>query len=91
MKIATLQDPDTGSFTGLCECGFPTVGWPTEELAAERIGQHKNEHETGELMEDKMAFRERHGLVQSEVNPNLVVFPEGAKVIEDAPTKKGKK
>lgn len=43
---------------------FVTRGWPTQELAEERIAQHAAEHETGEPHVEELAvFLERNGLV----------------------------
>lgn len=90
-KQATLDEGD-GGYAGLCECGYRTSGWPTAALAAERIGQHRAEHESWVenqydpekwvTMEPLEEFRAKHGLVTDEVNPNLAVFPEGAKEIK---------
>ena len=79
IKIATLKDVETDSYAGLCSCGYNTTGWPKQKIASERIGQHFNEHQTGEFMEPLSEFRKRHGLVS---NGNLAVFPEGAKEIK---------
>jgi hypothetical protein len=39
--------------TGVCQCGYITTGWPTEQQAQIRIDSHSNEHDTGEEMPDK--------------------------------------
>lgn len=58
MKTKVGHMPDGGPFnlregytwTGICMCGFVTTGWPTKKQASLRIGQHKDEHEFGDLM-----------------------------------------
>jgi len=60
MKAAQIET-DKG-YAGVCECGYVTDGWPTVKLAAERVGQHTVEHETGQRMELLSEFRDRHGL-----------------------------
>lgn len=43
---------------------FVTRGWPTQELAEERIAQHAAEHATGEQHVEELAvFLESHGLI----------------------------
>lgn len=69
-KTRTGQHGD-GLYFGQCaSCatenrpeGYVTSHWPTEKLAKERVAQHANEHETGELMEDLQDFLKRNGLV----------------------------
>lgn len=62
-----------GSFIGMCmsrSCRYSTDGWPTHEIAAERIRQHAQETEDGldeqggcvSPMETIEMFRERFGL-----------------------------
>jgi hypothetical protein len=86
--IGTFEEPDK-TFAGMCSCGYSTRYWPSEKIAAERITQHKVEHETGELMEPLSEFRARNELT---ADGNRAVFPKGTKVIEDVKTTgKGKK
>lgn len=72
----TLVIGPSGTYGGWCGCGYKTTGWPTPEVAAERLAQHANEHETGELMEPLEDFRDRLGLVPD--GRAKAVFPEGA-------------
>lgn len=76
-RIATVADDD--GYTGLCECGYQTSGWPLKKIAVERIKQHRNEHQAGEPMELLSEFRARHGLVS---DGNKAVFPEEAKEVK---------
>lgn len=83
MEIKLGVAPDDGdTFTGLCSCGFATKFWPSQEVAADRLLQHKAEHDGGrnedgtiaspmELLSD---FRDRHGLVR---DGDRAVFPAG--------------
>lgn len=75
----TLVIGPSGTVGGWCSCGYKTIGWPNDEVATERLLQHANEHETGELMEPIESFRERLGLVPD--GRAKAVFPEGAKSI----------
>lgn len=61
---------------GWCSCGYTTTGWPNAEVASERLAQHAKEHETGEPMEELVAFRERLGLVPD--GRQKAVFPPNA-------------
>lgn len=72
----TLVIGPSGTFGGWCSCGYKTTGWPNQEVAAERLAQHANEHATGELMEPIEAFRDRLGLVPE--GRAKAVFPDGA-------------
>lgn len=40
-------------YTGVCACGYFSMGWPTKKQAKLRMDAHTLEHETGELMPDK--------------------------------------
>lgn len=83
MDIAVAVAPEGDAFTGMCGaqgCGYVTRAWPSHEIAAERILQHKAEHETGQLMEELVAFRTRHQLVIPQGSP-VAVFPDGAVVV----------
>lgn len=73
----TLVIGPSGTSGGWCSCGYKTTGWPTDEVASERLLQHKNEHETGAEMEPIESFRERLGLVPE--GRAKAVFPAGAK------------
>lgn len=73
----TLVIGPSGTQGGWCSCGYKTIGWPNEQVAAERLAQHVNEHDTGELMEPIESFRERLGLVPE--GRAKAVFPAGAK------------
>jgi hypothetical protein len=72
----TLVIGPSGTVGGWCSCGYKTIGWPNDDVAVERLLQHKKEHETGELMEPIESFRERLGLVPD--GRAKAVFPEGA-------------
>lgn len=72
IKVGTFSDGE--ACAGLCTCGFKTTGWPTEEIAADRISQHKAEHDGKGGMEPLSEFRDRHGLI---AQGNLAVLPEG--------------
>lgn len=76
-KIVTFAEGDTHA--GICACGYKTSGWPKRTIAAERIQQHRKEHQTGEPMELLSEFRGRHGLVSA---GNRAVFPDGAKEVK---------
>ena len=84
VDVAVLPHED--AFNGMCSCGYTSKGWPTHDIAAERILQHKGEHEGGRgedglpaaPMELLSEFRARHGLVPS---GNRAVFPAGAVVV----------
>ncbi|MDX1407031.1 MAG: hypothetical protein R3330_02830 [Saprospiraceae bacterium] len=89
VDIAVVQE-EKDAFSGLCSCSFRTDFWPTEKIATERIKQHFNEHETGELMDSLQVFREKHGLVVSTEDGRRAVFPESAKVVTPK-TSKSKK
>lgn len=84
VKVAVAPDMtgNEDSYSGLCECGFMTNGWPTDEIAAARITEHKREHKTGQLMTPLDEFRARHGLV-AEASGNRAVFPEGAVEVDE--------
>lgn len=43
-----------------CDCGFTSSGWPTKKAAQDRAQQHKQEHLTGELMENIDVVLARH-------------------------------
>lgn len=72
----TLVIGPTGTFGGWCSCGYKTIGWPDKDVAAERLSQHVNEHDTGAPMETIEDFRARLGLVPD--GRARAVFPEGA-------------
>ncbi len=43
---------------GACSCrGFTTTGWPTKARAEARVGQHLEEHATGEPADELATFR----------------------------------
>lgn len=92
MSIEVAVVPDEDAFTGLCKCGYYTKAWPSQEIAAERILQHKAEHEGGlgedglaaSPMEGKTAFVERHGLVINR-DTARAVFPENAVIVGGDP------
>lgn len=67
----------SGTSGGWCSCGYKTIGWPNDDVAAERLAQHVNEHDSGEPMELIEDFRDRLGLVPD--GRARAVFPEGAK------------
>lgn len=77
----TLVIGPSDTFGGWCSCGYKTTGWPSEEVAAERLAQHVTEHDTGTLMEPIEDFRERLGLVPD--GRAKAVFPEGAKDLSE--------
>jgi hypothetical protein len=60
-RTVKLEDGWAGQCAG--PCGFLTTGWPTKKLAEERIGEHENEHETGQTVSDLDTFRAKHGLI----------------------------
>lgn len=51
-----VQDVADETHGFVCDCGFASTNWPTKKAAQERAQQHKNEHETGELMPDVNEF-----------------------------------
>lgn len=60
-----IQRPDGWGF--LCPhaygCApFSSTGWPTQESAQARLGEHLAEHETGAEMTPLHEFRALHGL-----------------------------
>lgn len=73
----TLVIGPSGTFGGWCSCGYKTTGWPSEDVAAQRLAQHVNEHDAGEPMEPLEDFRDRLGLVPD--GRAKAVFPEGAR------------
>lgn len=88
VKVGVQAQEDT--FRGLCQCGYSTSGWPTEEIAAARIRQHKKEEEGG-VNEDGTAkypmqllseFRDSYMLV---ANGNSAVFTSDVKMLDDEP------
>lgn len=83
MDVQVAVVPDGDAFTGLCGaqgCNYMSRAWPSHEIATERILQHKKEHDTGELMEDLLTFRDRHQLVVIQGSPKAH-FPEGAVIV----------
>lgn len=58
MGMIQTDAPDTYTFG--CDCGFVSSNWPTKKAAQERAQQHKQEHLTGDLMEDIDEFLARH-------------------------------
>lgn len=49
-----------GTYSFGCDCGFASYNWPTKKAAQERAQQHKQEHLTGDLMEDIDEFLAKH-------------------------------
>lgn len=77
----TLINGPSGTFGGWCSCTYKTTGWPSEDVAAQRLAQHVNEHDTGESMELIEDFRARLGLVTA--GRAAAKFPEGAKDLSE--------
>lgn len=78
-----------GAYRGICECGYTTSGWPSDEVAAARIRQHQKE-EMGGLNEDgtikypmqpKDEFKKSYMLV--ETGGNNVVFASDVEILDD--------
>lgn len=85
-----VKQTDLG-WCGVSSEGYTTDGWPTEEIAIERIKQHKAEVEAGRdpkgngpaaPMEPLEAFRERHGLIPDSDGRRALKAP-GVKLVED--------
>lgn len=82
------EDDDTWS--GGCtsvRCGavngdaFTTSGWPTKDSAADRIRQHRDEHEHGTLMQPLDEFRRERGLYVTSEGA-VRELPKGATKLE---------
>lgn len=77
------------------KCGFTSRGWHTEEAAEARGAEHMNEHVTGELMTELVAFEQSVGFVRSdtpvpapvtiEVGGKPVTFDSGGNVVDATP------
>lgn len=83
-----VKETDLG-WMGVASTGFTTDGWPTREIAIERIKQHRDEVRAGrdprtgfpaapmELLEE---FRQRHGLVS---DGERAILADGVELVED--------
>lgn len=103
-KIPTAKDPlvgvisaDDETWMGVCsgpECGgggvpYSTDGWPTKDMATERIQEHYLEHSEGEPMTDLGEFMTERGWERSGDGRTLreITLPEGAADV--TPKRKG--
>lgn len=62
--VATRKrDDDT--IEAACSCGFRSRGWTTKKLADARLGEHLEEHASGDATPELVDFLTRHDLTGS--------------------------
>lgn len=67
------------------KCSFTSRGWHTEDAATARGAEHMNEHVTGELMTELVAFEQSVGFVRSTepAGEGVTLVVDGKKVSFD--------
>lgn len=65
--------PVTDGSCGSDGIGFRSTGWPTKEIAADRLDQHVSEHRTGHVAMSLDDFRAKWGLTPTADGQRAVV------------------
>lgn len=93
-KVGVLQEDhpmyrEGYKFTSVCECGFASFGWPTEEQATERNTQHQSEHENAAAIRehlDNQDYESANALMMPSIKSVEAKTPDAFPELVSSPT-----
>jgi hypothetical protein len=87
--VPVVKDPENGKYNFVCDapripgatlpCGWTSYWWDNADQAKARGDQHQNEHETGEPMQDQIAFELAVGFRREP--ENVILGPDGKRAV----------